>query len=115
MEHSSFVAFVIFLTQIWSRSTVLLVSLGFLAPVECNRPAKFLLSSTVTIKSTRNSLKWYCSVPYAYGTYHTRIRIWYNHTRMFVAPHLLLTMPSLVLMGVIRLFATMRLGTSLLS
>ena len=56
---SSFVAFVIFLTQIWSRTTVLLVSLGFLVPVECNRPAKFLLSSTVTIKSTRNSLKWY--------------------------------------------------------
>ena len=25
---------------------------------------------------------WYCSVPYAYGTYHMRIRIWYNHTRM---------------------------------
>ena len=21
-------------------------------------------------------------IPYAYGTYHTRIRIWYNHTRM---------------------------------
>ena len=34
---------------------------------------------------------------------------------VFVAPHLLLTMPSLVLMVVIRLFATMRLGTSLLS
>ena len=57
--YSSFVAFVIFSTQICSRTTVLLVSLGFLAPVECNRPAKFLLSSTVTIKSTRNSLKWY--------------------------------------------------------
>ena len=56
MKHSSFV---IFSTQICSRTTVLLVSLGFLAPVECNRPAKFLLSSTVTIKSTRNSLKWY--------------------------------------------------------
>ena len=51
MEHSSFVAFVIFSTQICSKTTVLLVSLGFLAPVECNRPAKFLLSSTVTIKS----------------------------------------------------------------
>ena len=25
-----------------------------------------------------------CSVPYAYGTYHTRIRIWYNHTRIIV-------------------------------
>ena len=55
MEHSSFVAFVIF----WCRTTVLLVLLGFLAPVECNRPAKFLLSSTVTIKLTRNLLKWY--------------------------------------------------------
>ena len=21
-------------------------------------------------------------IPYSYGTYHTRIRIWYNHTRM---------------------------------
>ena len=21
-------------------------------------------------------------IPYAYGTYHTRIRIWYNHTRI---------------------------------
>ena len=27
-------------------------------------------------------LMYGCSVPYAYGTYHMRIRIWYNHTRM---------------------------------
>ena len=28
-------------------------------------------------------------IPYAYGTYHTRIRIWYNHTRMvrIIAPY----------------------------
>ena len=47
MEHISFVAFVIFSTQFWSSTTVLLVSLDFLAPVECNMPIKFLLSSTV--------------------------------------------------------------------
>ena len=59
MEHSGFLAFIIFSTQIWSRTIVFLVSLGFLAPVECNRPTNFLLSSTVTIKLTRNALKWY--------------------------------------------------------
>ena len=47
MEHSGFVAFVIFSTQLWSRTTVLLVSLDFLAPLERNRPTKFLLNSTV--------------------------------------------------------------------
>ena len=57
MEHSSFVAFVIFSTQICSRMTVLLVSLGFLAPVECNRPAKFLLSSTVTNQIDKKFIK----------------------------------------------------------
>ena len=40
----SFVAFVIFSTQFWSRTTVLLVSLDFLAPVECNRPTKVPVS-----------------------------------------------------------------------
>ena len=39
--------------------TVLLVLLDFFTPVECNRLTKFLLSSTVTIKSKGNGLKSY--------------------------------------------------------
>ena len=48
-ETQQFCSFVIFLTQLWSRTIVLLVSLDFIAPVECNRPIKFLLGSSVTI------------------------------------------------------------------
>ena len=53
--------------QIWSNTTVLLVLLGFLAPVECNRPAnciqlEFLLSSTVyNNQINKKFIKMVCS------------------------------------------------------
>ena len=66
-----------------NSTSVYLVSISLYADHSQKGIKEFSLSYTLEMKN------WYgCSIPYAYfipyayGTYHTHIRIWYSHTRM---------------------------------